>query len=91
MICKQFLNAYILIFYPSLQEFHLKVSYLSLSRYLQQTSIIMICFLFSSYFLERSHSARVTLSKAYELCPDEVRIIPFKISLGEGSANFQVT
>lgn len=25
------------------------------------------------YFLERSHSARVTLSKAYELCPEEVR------------------
>ena len=24
------------------------------------------------YFLERSHSARVTLSKAYELCPEEV-------------------
>ena len=27
------------------------------------------------YFLERSHSARVTLSKAYELCPEEVSFL----------------
>ena len=27
------------------------------------------------YFLERSHSARMTLSKAYELCPEEVSVI----------------
>lgn len=26
------------------------------------------------YFLERSHSARMTLSKAYELCPEEVSV-----------------
>lgn len=27
----------------------------------------------NGYFLERSHSARMTLAKACELCPEEVR------------------
>ena len=27
----------------------------------------------NGYFLERSHSARMTLAKAVELCPEEVR------------------
>lgn len=26
----------------------------------------------NGYFLERSHTARITLAKAFELCPDEV-------------------
>ncbi|XP_071949723.1 ubiquitin carboxyl-terminal hydrolase 9X-like isoform X2 [Antedon mediterranea] len=34
----------------------------------------------NGYFLERSHSARVTLSKAYELCPDEE---PEEVEVGE--------
>ena len=35
----------------------------------------------NGYYLERSASARLTLDKALELCPDEVHIVPTLVLL----------
>ena len=45
----------------------------------------------NGYFLERSHSARLTLEKACELLPDEVNFINFIFSVyikGVGEASY---
>ena len=45
----------------------------------------------NGYFLERSHSARLTLEKACELLPDEVNFINFSFSVyikGVGEASY---